>query len=108
MLVVFEAAAVPGAGVMVTFAAGPAVLVRMKLTVPDPVVAAETLYAAPGVVLAVKADELVWPLAPMVAVEVRVPLFANVPEPPLAGAVKVTVAPLTGLPNWSRSWTTSG
>ena len=30
------------------------------------------------------------------------------PEAPLAGAVKVTVAPVTGLPNWSTSWTTSG
>ncbi len=27
---------------------------------------------------------------------------------PLAGAVKVTVAPVTGLSYWSRSWTTSG
>ena len=27
------------------------------------------------------------------------------PEAPLAGAEKVTLAPETGLPNWSTSWT---
>ena len=58
--------------------------------------------------MAVKVDEVAWPLVPMVAVDVRFDVLAKVPEAPLAGAVKVTVAPVTGLLNWSTSWTTSG
>ena len=54
--------------------------------------------------LAVKAFEVAWPLDPVTAVAEVV----KVPEAPLAGGVKVTVTPETGLPYWSTSWTTSG
>ena len=64
---------------------------------------------APGVV-AVRAYDPVMPLAVNVgavatpnvlvmAVAVLVPVVANVPEAPLAGAVNVTVAPLTRFPS---------
>ena len=47
---------------------------------------------------------MAWPLDAVTAVAEVV----KVPEAPLAGGVKVTVTPETGLPYWSRSWTTSG
>ena len=47
---------------------------------------------------------MAWPLDPVTAVAEVV----KVPEAPLAGGVKVTVTPGTGLPYWSASLTTSG
>ena len=35
----------------------------------------------------------------------QLPPLENAPEAPVAGAEKVTLAPETGLPNWSTSWT---
>ena len=61
----------------------------------------------PGVPLAVKADEVASPLALVTAVVVAVEL-AKVPEAPVPGAVKVTVAPGTGLPKPSLTKATSG
>jgi hypothetical protein len=58
--------------------------------------------------LAVKVDDVATPVELDTAVDVRVEVLAKVPEAPLAGAVKVTVAPLTGLLNWSVTVATSG
>ena len=47
---------------------------------------------------------MAWPLDPVTAVAEVV----KVPEAPLAGGVKVTVTPETGLPYWSVTVATSG
>src|SRR5690349_3859026 len=52
--------------------------------------------------LAVKAGAVSLPLAPVVPVKLRLPP-AKVPPAPLAGAVKLTVAPPTGLLLASRT-----
>jgi hypothetical protein len=54
------------------------------------------LYGPPAVAFAVNVEDVATPLPFVVAVVDAVP-FANVPLAPLAGAVKVTVTPLTGL-----------
>ena len=60
-------------------------------------------------VLAVKVDEVAMAVGVVAAVEVAVAeVLEKVPEAPLAGAVKVTVAPETGLPYWSVTVATSG
>lgn len=55
----------------------------------------------PTVVLAVKPGAVAMPVAAVTAVAVLLPVKA--PPAPLAGAVKVTVAPLTGLPKLSMT-----
>jgi hypothetical protein len=47
--------------------------------------------------LAVKVEEVAVPFALVVSVSVGAPLLAKMPLAPDAGAVKVTVAPLTGV-----------
>ena len=49
--------------------------------------------------LAVNVGAVATPDVLVIAVAVLVPVVANVPEAPLAGAVNVTVAPLTRLPS---------
>ena len=51
--------------------------------------------------LAVRTDAVATPCASVVAVVFKLPV--NVPLAPFAGAVKVTVTPLIGLPNESFS-----
>jgi hypothetical protein len=80
--------------VAVTFAAAPAVFVREKFADVAPVALTTTLYGPPAVEFAVKVAEVAIPLALVVAVFTPPP---NVPLAPLAGAVKVTNTPLTGL-----------
>src|SRR5438270_5268559 len=53
-------------------------------------------------VLAVNEPALATPLALVLTVMVLV-AFENAPDAPLAGAVKVTLAPATRLLNWSRT-----
>lgn len=74
---------------MSTAAGAAAVLVSAKPTEPPPVTAAVTVYA-PALALAVAAA-LATPLALVTAAAI----VADAPEP---GAVKLTVAPGTGLP----------
>jgi hypothetical protein len=80
--------------VTVTFAAGPARLVREKFAEVAPVALATTLYGPPAVEFAVKAADVATPLAFEVAVFVPP---ANVPLAPLPGGVNVTSTPPTGL-----------
>ena len=63
---------------------------------------------APAVALAVNRDEVASPFEPVMSVSVALPLVAKVPLAPLEGAVKVTEAPLTGLPSTSVTVATSG
>src|SRR5947209_7539830 len=60
----------------------------------------------PLVLLAVS-FALAMPAALVVTVMLALPLL-NVPLAPLAGAVNVTLMPLTGLPNWSVTVATNG
>ena len=87
-------------GVVPTFAVivagAPARLVNEKFAEVAPVALATTLYGPPAVAFAVNVVEVATPLVFVVAIVDAVP-FANVPLAPLAGAVKVTVTPLTGL-----------
>lgn len=79
-------------------AAGPEVLVRLKLvTAVTPATLAVTT-SAPIVPLAVNVDEVATPLPLVVSVSEFVAFDANVPLAPVAGAVKTTKAPLTGDP----------
>ncbi len=76
---------------------GAAVLVRLKLAeVVAPGADAETVNV-PAVAFAVKVEAVATPLEFVTAVVVAVP-FAKVPLAPVAGAVKVTVTPLVGVP----------
>jgi hypothetical protein len=76
--------------------AAPAALVSEKFAaLATPLVEAVTLYE-PVVPLAVKVEAVAMPELSVVA-EVTFVLFANFPLAPLTGAVKVTVAPETGL-----------
>jgi hypothetical protein len=59
-------------------------------------------------VLAVKVEEVATPLALVVSVSVRDEFEANVPLAPVAGAVNVTEAPLTGFELLSTTVATSG
>ena len=88
--------------VAVTLAAAPARLVSVKFAEVAPVALATTLYGPPAVPFAVNVEDVATPLALVVAVVVAVP-FANVPLAPLPGAVNVTVTPLTGLFDASRT-----
>jgi len=56
----------------------------------------------------VNADEVTWPLALVVSVSVLEEFDANAPPAPVAGAVKVTDAPLTGFWLASTTVATSG
>src|SRR5579864_2019801 len=82
--------------VAVTLPAAPAVLVRTKLAaVATPDTDAATLYVPPAILLAVNTADVATPLAFVTAVFTPP---ANVPLAPVcAGAVNVTVTPLTGL-----------
>jgi hypothetical protein len=62
-----------------------------------PATLAVTVYA-PSAALAVNAEEVATPSAFVVSVSVAVAFEAKVPLAPVAGAVKVTDAPLTGAP----------
>jgi hypothetical protein len=81
------------------FAAAPAVFVRLKLAgVVAPVAVAVTEYA-PAAVFAVNTCEVATPLELVVSVSVAPGVeVANVPLAPVAGAVKVTLTPLDGVP----------
>jgi hypothetical protein len=63
-----------------------------------PGTAAVTAYGPAAVEFAVNVDEVALPFASVVCVSVFVLLLENVPLAPDAGAVKVTVAPLSGEP----------
>src|SRR5712664_2721110 len=81
--------------VTVMLAGAPARLVKEKLAgVAAPDTDAVTLYGPPAVPLAVKVVAVATPCAFVVAVFTPP---ANAPLAPLAGAIKVTVAPFTGL-----------
>jgi hypothetical protein len=84
--------------VAVIDAAGPEVLVRLKLVVAVTPVTMAVTTSAPIVPLAVKVDEVATPLALVVSVSEFDEFEANVPLAPVAGAVKTTKAPLTGEP----------
>ena len=89
--------------------AGPTRLVSENAVgVETPVTVAFTVYA-PAVAFAVNTDEVAIPLAFVVACAVAPPP-ANVPLAPLAGAVNVTVAPLTGFPplSFTVAWSAVG
>jgi hypothetical protein len=70
-----------------------ALLVRLKLAVPDAPEAVAVTEYEPAVAFAVNAAEVAMPFEPVVSVSVVVPL-AKVPLAPDDGAVKVTVTPL--------------
>jgi hypothetical protein len=78
-------------------AAGPDVFVRRKLVVAVTPATEAVTVLAPITPLAVNGDDVTTPLELVVSVSVFVP-FENVPLAPVAGAVKVTNAPLTGVP----------
>jgi hypothetical protein len=78
-------------------AAGPDVFVRRKLVVAVTPATEAVTVSAPITPLAVNGDDVTTPLELVVSVSVFVP-FENVPLAPVAGAVKVTNAPLTGVP----------
>jgi hypothetical protein len=80
--------------VAVTLAGVPLRFVKEKFAEVAPVVLATTLYGPPAVALAVNVADVATPLAFVVAVFTPP---ANVPLAPLAGGVKVTTTPLTGL-----------
>jgi hypothetical protein len=83
--------------VAVIDAAGPDVFVRLKLVVAIAPATLAVTASLPIVPFAVYVDEVATPLALVVSVSVLVPP-ANKPLAPVAGAVKVTNAPLTGVP----------
>jgi hypothetical protein len=85
--------------VAVRVAAVPAVLVSAKFTEVNPVDEATTLYGPPAVEFAPNVCEVATPLELVVSVSVvDGGVVSNRPLAPEAGAVKVTVTPLTGLP----------
>ena len=90
-----------------TVAGAPAALVKLKFAGADTPAAVAVTVSAPDVPLAVKVVEVAKPLALVVSVSVAVP-FANVPLAPVAGAVNVTTAPLTGFLPLSTTVATSG
>jgi hypothetical protein len=82
--------------------------VRLKLAgVETPGAVAVTMYGPPTVALAVKTDEVALPVESVVSVSVAVP-FKNVPLAELAGAVNVTVTPLTAFEELSSTVATNG
>jgi hypothetical protein len=94
--------------VAVIEAAGPAMLVRLKLAgVVTPATVAVTV-SAPAVPFAVKGADVATPLAFVVAVLVFDAVSANVPLAPVAGALNTTTAPLTGFWPLSTTVTTIG
>jgi hypothetical protein len=75
----------------------PTTLVSGKKTEANPADETATLYA-PAVEFAVKIREVAWPFAPVTSGSiVDAGVVAKVALAPEAGAVKVTVTPLTGL-----------
>ena len=75
----------------------PAVFVRLKATEPITPAALAVTLSAPTVPLAVNTDDIATPLELVISVSVFNEVVANVPLAPVAGAVKVTNAPLTGV-----------
>jgi hypothetical protein len=78
-------------------AAGPDVFIRLKLVEAITPATLAATVSVPIVAFAVYVDEVATPLALVISVSVLVPPL-NVPLAPVAGAVKVTNAPLTGVP----------
>jgi hypothetical protein len=66
----------------------------MKFAGVDTPGAVAVTVSVPDIPFAVSAAEVATPLELLIAVVTLVPLSANVPLAPVAGAVKVTVAPL--------------
>jgi hypothetical protein len=88
----------PPTAVITMVGGGAAVFVKAKLAgavAPD--VVAVTEYD-PVAESAVKTEDVTTPFEPVTSVSVTVPLLANVPLVPEAGAVKVTETPLAGVP----------
>jgi hypothetical protein len=85
----------PDPPVAVMAVAGPAVLVRLKLTGLAPVAKAVTLYGPPAVVLATNVVAVATPTVFVSAVVLVVP-FVNFPDAPDVGAWKMTITPETG------------
>ena len=84
-------------------AAAPTMFVRLKRAAcATPATVAVTKYGPPEIGFAVKGDELATPLALVVSVSDTVP-FANVPLAPVAGAMNVTAAPVTGFESLYRT-----
>lgn len=86
--------------VIAMFAGFPGVFVSEKLGVElIPLAARVTLYGPPATVLAVKGAEIVptEPTAELVVSTIVLPLLASDPLAPVAGAVRVTLTPGTGL-----------
>ena len=82
--------------------------VRLKLAgVATPTTVAITVYVS-GVPFAVKTDDVATPLPLVVAVVVFVLVPAKVPLAPVAGAVNVTTAPVTGCEALSSTVATRG
>src|ERR1700723_2754572 len=79
-----------------TAAAGPEVFVKLKVVVAVTPATEAVTVSAPIVPFAVKVVEVATPLELVVSVSVFVPL-AKVPLAPVAGAVKTTNAPATGV-----------
>ncbi len=86
---------------------GAGVFVSEKLAVPATPLTEAAAMKLPMVPLAVSAGEVALPEASVTAVAVFVPP-AKLPLAPLAGAVNVTVTPLTGLPPASFTAATNG
>ena len=104
VLIVADCGVVPALAVIVV--AAPAVLVRLKLTVGNPVAVAVTVYGPPGSTVGGEGRRLATPEA-LVTTVIVVVLVANSPEAPDPGAVKVTLTPATGLLPASRTVTAS-
>jgi hypothetical protein len=97
----------PPPDVAVILPGAPAVLVKAKETkAVRPLAEAVTEYA-PAVALAVKMGEVATPEV-LVSRVAAVPLPANIPLAPEAGALKVTLTPETGLPLVSLTVATNG
>ena len=82
--------------VAVIFAGGPARFVRLKFAGVDTPATVAVTVTAPDFRFAVNIAEIATPLALVAAVVVLEEVSANVPLAPFAGAVNVTIAPLTG------------
>jgi hypothetical protein len=79
-------------------AGGPEVFVRLKLVAAVTPATLAVTTSAPIVPFAVNVDDVATPVASVVSVSVFDVVVANVPLAPVAGAVKITNAPLTGDP----------
>jgi hypothetical protein len=94
--------------VAVIAAGAPAMFVRSKLAGVDTPATLAVTVSAPDVPFAVNAAEVATPLALVIAVVTLVVVSANMPLANDAGAVNVTIAPLTGFWPLSTTVATSG